>query len=304
MVYDLIIIGGGPAGVTAGIYSARQRIKSLLLTKSFGGQMVHKAVEIENYPGFEKISSIELIDRFEKHLRSKDIEIKNEKVVGLDKKEFFEVVTDEGKTFRSRAVIVATGAEPKRLNIKGEKEFLGKGLSYCPTCDGPLFSKKRVVIIGGGEAGFETALFLRKYASAVTILERGEKVFASQEIQERAKKEGINIITGATVKEIKGKDFVEEVLYNDESIAAEGVFVQIGHAPDASFAKNLVDVNDKGEIIVDPETYETRTKGLFATGDINNGRMKQIVIACGEGARAALFAYNHLIKNYELDSIN
>ncbi len=304
MAYDLIIIGGGPAGVTAGIYSSRQRIKTLLLTKSFGGQMVHKSVEIENYPGFEKISSIELIDRFEKHLRSKDIEIKSEKVVGLFKKEFFEIVTEKGEVFQSRAVIVAIGAEPRRLNIEGEKEFLGKGLSYCPTCDGPLFSKKKVAVIGGGEAGFETALFLKKYASEVTVLERGEKALASQEIQERAKKEGIKVILGVEVKEIKGKDFVEEVLYNNESIAVQGVFVQIGHAPDASFAKNLVDVNEKGEIITDMETHETRTKGLFAAGDINNGRMKQIVIACGEGAQAALFAYNYLVKNYELDSIN
>jgi len=301
MIYDLIIIGGGPAGITAGIYSARQRMKALLLAKSFGGQMVHKAVEIENYPGFEKISSIELIDRFEKHVRSRDIEIKNEKVVDLSKEEFFNVSIEGGEVFQSRAVIIATGAEPRRLNIKGEKEFLGRGLSYCPTCDGPLFSKKKVAVIGGGEAGFEAALFLKKYASEVTILERGEKFSASLEIQEKAKKEGIRAILKAEIKEIKGKDFVEEISYNNESIAVQGVFVQVGHVPDASFAKKLVDANDKGEIITDPETYETRTKGLFAAGDINNGRMKQIVIACGEGAQAALFAYNYLMKNYEFD---
>jgi thioredoxin-disulfide reductase len=301
MIYDLIIIGGGPAGVTAGIYSARQRMKTMLLTKSFGGQMVHKAVEIENYPGFEKISSIELIDRFEKQVRSKDIEIKNEKVVDIDKGEFFNVSVEGGEVFQSKAVIIAIGAEPRRLNVKGEKEFLGKGLGYCPTCDGPLFSKKKVAVIGGGEAGFEAALFLKKYAFEVTILERGDKISASQEIQERAGKEGIRVILKTEVKEIKGKDFVEEVLYNNESIAVQGVFVQIGHAPDASFAKKLVELNNKGEIITDPETYETKTKGLFAAGDINNGRMKQIVIACGEGAQAALFAYNYLVKNYEFD---
>ncbi len=298
MAYDLIIIGGGPAGVTAGIYAARQKLKTLLLTKSFGGQMAHKAVEIENYPGFEKISSVELIDRFEKQVRSKDIEIKNEKVTKLSKEEFFNVFTEEGNVFQAKAVIIATGAEPRKLGIKGEAEFMGKGVSYCPACDGPFFSQKKVAVIGGGEAGFETALFLERYASEVVILEKGDKPLASPEIQEKAKKQGIKIIVRAEVKELRGKDFVEELCYNDVSIPVQGVFVQIGHAPDASFAKDLVDFNEKGEIIADFETCETKTKGLFAAGDINNGRMKQIVIACGEGAQAALFAYNYLIKNY------
>jgi len=148
--------------VTAGIYAARQKLKTLLLTKSFGGQMAHKAVEIENYPGFEKISSVELIDRFEKQVRSKDIEIKNEKVTKLSKEEFFNVFTEEGNVFQAKAVIIATGAEPRKLGIKGEAEFMGKGVSYCPACDGPFFSQKKVAVIGGGEAGFETALFFRK----------------------------------------------------------------------------------------------------------------------------------------------
>jgi len=162
----------------------------------------------------------------------------------------------------------------------------------------PFFSQKKVAVIGGGEAGFETALFLERYASEVVILEKGDKPLASPEIQEKAKKQGIKIIVRAEVKELRGKDFVEELCYNDVSIPVQGVFVQIGHAPDASFAKDLVDFNEKGEIIADFETCETKTKGLFAAGDINNGRMKQIVIACGEGAQAALFAYNYLIKNY------
>ena len=301
MIHDLIIIGGGSAGITAGIYAARQKISTLLLTKSFGGQMVHKSVEIENYPGFNKISSSELIEKFENQLRSKDIEIEEDKVLLITKKEYFNISTEKEKQYQAKAVIIATGSEPRKLNIKGEKEFLGKGISYCPTCDGPLFSKKKVVVIGGGEAGFETAIFLKKYASEVTILEQGKEPRASKEIQERANNIGIQVIVNVFVKEIKGTDFVEEILYNEGSIKTDGAFVQIGYVPDASFAESLVDVNERGEILVNFETLETKTPGLFAAGDINNGKVKQIVTACGEGAQAAIYAYNYLIKEYGSD---
>lgn len=298
MIYDLIIIGGGSAGITAGIYAARQKMKTLLLTKSFGGQMVHKSVDIENYPGFDKISSLELIQRFENQLKSKEIEIQTDKVLSLTKDDYFNISTESGKEYQSKAVIIATGAEHRRLNVKGEKEFLGKGISYCTTCDGPLFSNKKVVVIGGGEAGFETALFLSKYASEITILEHSDLSKASKEIQDKAFAMGIKLITNAEVKEIKGSNFVEEVLYNNESIKADGVFIQIGYIPDASFAKDLVDINERGEILINFETLETKTPGLFAAGDINVGKVKQIITACGEGAQAAMYAYNYLIKEY------
>ncbi len=298
MIYDLIIIGGGSAGITAGIYASRQRMKTLLLTKSFGGQMVHKSVEIENYPGFDKISSSELIERFENQLRTKNVEIEVDKVLSITKKEYFNILTEKEKQYQSKTIIIATGSEPRKLNIKGEKEFLGKGVSYCPTCDGPIFSKKKVVVIGGGEAGFETAIFLKKYALEVIILEQGEKSRASKEIQEKANSIGIQVIVNTFVKEIKGTNFVEEIIFNEDIIKADGVFVQIGYVPDASFAKDLVDINEKGEILINFETLETKTPGLFAAGDINNGKVKQIVTACGEGAQAAIYAYNYLIKEY------
>jgi thioredoxin-disulfide reductase len=304
MLYDLIIIGGGSAGITAGIYASRQKMKTLLLTKSFGGQMVHKSVEIENYPGFEKVSSFELIQRFENQLKSKDIEIEMDKVLSITKDEYFNVLTENGKQYQSKTVIIATGSEPRKLNLKGEKEFLGKGVSYCATCDGPLFSKKTVIVIGGGEAGFETSLFLKKYASDVIVLEREKNPRASKEIQERAKKAGIKLIVNAQIKEIKGSNFVEELLYNKESIKAQGIFIQAGYVPDASFAKDLVDINEKGEIVVDFESLETKTPGLFAAGDINIGKVKQIVTACGEGAQAAIYAYNYLVKEYGFDQTN
>ena len=298
MIYDLIIIGGGSAGITAGIYAARQKMKTLLLTKSFGGQMVHKSVEIENYPGFDKISSRELIERFENQLKSKDIEIETDKVLSIVKKDYFNILTEAEKQYQSKTVIIATGSEPRKLNIKGEKEFLGKGVSYCATCDGPIFSNKKVAVIGGGESGFETALFLKKYASDIFILEQDEKPRASKEIQEKAKEAGIKLIVSAIVKEIKGSVFVEEIIYNEDVIKVNGIFIQIGYVPDASFAKELIDINEKGEIIVNFETLETKTPGLFAAGDINIGKVKQIITACGEGAQATIYAYNYLIKEY------
>jgi thioredoxin-disulfide reductase len=298
MIYDLIIIGGGSAGITAGIYAARQKMKTLLLTKSFGGQMVHKSVEIENYPGFDKISSFELIQRFENQLRSKDVAIETDRVLSIAKDEYFNLTTELGKQYQSKTVIIATGSEPRKLNINGEKEFLGKGVSYCATCDGPIFSKKSVAVIGGGEAGFETAMFLKEYASEVTILEQGEKPRASKEIQEKVFEKGIKLIVNAQVKEIRGSDFVEELLYNEDVLKVQGIFVQVGYVPDASFAKDLVDINEKGEILIDFESLETKTPGLFAAGDINVGKVKQIVTACGEGAQAAIYAYNYLIKEY------
>ena len=164
-IYDLIIIGGGPAGITAGIYAARQSLNTLLITKEFGGQVARKAVAIENYPGFGQISGLELIQKFEKHLKEFRIKIKNDSVVKIKKVGQFFLVNTEGKNqFEAKAVIVTSGADPRPLEVPGEKEFIGRGVSYCSVCDGPLFKDKTVAVIGGGNAGFEAALFLSNIA--------------------------------------------------------------------------------------------------------------------------------------------
>ncbi|MBU2578494.1 FAD-dependent oxidoreductase, partial [Patescibacteria group bacterium] len=184
-IYDLIIIGGGPAGITAGIYAARQKLNTLLITKSFGGQIARKAVAIENYPGFEKISGLELIKRLEKHLRKQKIDIERDEVTKLKKigNRFF-VQTKSKHRFQSKAVIVASGADPRPLEVEGEKKYIGRGLSYCPTCDGPLFEGKTVAVIGGGNAGFEAALALSNWAKKIYILEFAPKVGANTENQD------------------------------------------------------------------------------------------------------------------------
>jgi thioredoxin-disulfide reductase len=304
MIYDLIIIGGGPAGISAGIYAGRQKLKLLMLTKDFGGQVGRKAVNIENYPGFEKISGQELIAKFEKHLKSQEIEIIKDEVRKIEKtSQGFLVKTAGKKQFESKAVIIATGADPRPLEVPGEKEFLSRGVSYCSLCDGPLFKNKTVAVIGGGNAGFESAIFLSNYVKKIYILEYGPKPKAdetNQELLKRTKK--AEIITNAEMKEIKGEKFVNSIVYQDlktkkmNTLAVDGVFVEIGTQPATAFAKELVDFSDKDEIIVESETYQTKTPGLFAAGDCNQGKYKQIVTAAGEGAKAALAAYEYLQK--------
>jgi thioredoxin-disulfide reductase len=304
MKHDLIIIGGGPAGMTAGIYSARQKLDTLVITKEFGGQMSHKAVDIENYPGFEKISGFELINKLEDQMKKKGVKVLNDEVKELKKEgDSFFVSTEGGKEIESKIVIVATGAEPKRLDVLGEKDFLGKGVSYCTTCDGPLFNEKDVAVIGGGDAGFEAALFLSNYANKIYILEYGEEVKAGIDNKEKAKSIGkIQIITSAELKEIKGKDFVNEIVFKDrktggeKKLSVQGVFIQAGYQPATSFLKDLVELNEKKEVVVNFETFETRTPGLFAVGDVNSGKVKQVVVACGQGATAVIYAYKYLNK--------
>lgn len=306
-MYDLIIIGGGPAGITAGIYAARQKTKTLLITKNFGGQITKKAVAIENYPGFEEITGLDLIKKFENHLRKfKDqVEIKTEEIVKVEKQgNVFLVCTKNNVKFKSKVVIIATGAGPRALDIPGEEEFIGKGVSFCAVCDGAVFSGKDVAVIGGGNSGFETALFLSNIANKIYILEHGSEPKADREIQEIIKKsKKTEIITNAKLKEIKGDKFVHSLVYEDrvskkeKTLKIEGVFVEIGLVPAGSIVKDLVDFNQKNEIKIKSENCETKTPGLFAAGDVNEGKYKQIVASCGEGAKAFLAAFDYLKKH-------
>lgn len=305
MLYDLIIIGGGPAGITAGIYAGRQRMKTLLITKEFGGQMAKKAIEVCNYPGFERISGTELINKFVEHLEKQEsVEIKLAEVEKIEKKNnIFIITTTETEKFQGKAVIVATGADPRPLEAIGEKDFIGKGVSYCVTCDGPVFKNKIIAIIGGGNAGLEAALFMVNYASKIYILEFGPEIEADVENQKDvAKSDKIEIITNTSVKEIKGSAMVDSLVYEDlvskenKILQVQGVFIEIGSQPATSLAKGLVDFTKRDEIQVESETFATKTQGLFAVGDDNSGPYKQIVTAAGEGCKAALAAYDYLRK--------
>jgi len=302
MLYDLIIIGAGPAGMTAGIYAARQKIKTLLITKDFGGQITRKAVTIENYPGFKGISGLELIKKLKEHLDSENVKVKIGEVDKIKKnKKNFSVFTTEKEEISTKAIIIASGADPRPLEVPGEKEFIGKGVSYCAVCDGPVFEGEEVVVVGGGNAGFESAIFLLNYAKKIYILEYAPEVAADKTNQEIAANSGkLEVITNVALKEIKGKEFVDSVIYEDrktgekKSLKTRAVFVEIGSQPATSFAKGLVDFNERDEIKVEFETMQTKTPGVFAAGDCNTGPFKQIITACGEGAKAALGAYQYI----------
>lgn len=305
MIYDLIIIGGGPAGITAGIYAGRQQMKTLLITKEFGGQMAKKATEVCNYPGFERISGSELIEKFVEHLKKYvSVEVKFLEAEKIEKEnDIFTITTTENEKLQGKSVIVATGADPRPLEAIGEKEFIGKGVSYCVTCDGPIFRNKTIAIVGGGNAGIEAALFMINYANKIYILEFGPEIKADEINQKEIKKsDKIEVITNIVVKEIKGDPMVSSLIYQDniskenKTLEVQGIFIEIGSQPATALVKGLVNFTKRDEIEVEPETFQTKTPGLFAAGDDNSGPYKQIVTAAGEGCKTALAAYDYLRK--------
>lgn len=301
-VYDLIIIGGGPAGITAGIYGARKTLKTLLITKDFVGQ-IGKTGLVENYPGFIDISGLDLIASFQKHLEKFEISVlKDDQVSALIKNnDVFGLETVQGKKFQAKAVIVASGRNQRPLKVPGEEQFSGRGISYCSICDAPLFRNKAVAVIGGGNAGFESAIDLLNYASRVYLLEFTQKPLADELLQNKfSASNKAEIIVRAKTIEIKGKEMVESLVYEDiesgkkKELAVQGVFIQIGSLPATEFLRGLVDFNKAGEIMIDLRTGATKTPGLFAAGDVTDIKYKQIVVATGEGAKAALSAYEYL----------
>ncbi len=301
-MYDLIIIGGGPAGITAGIYAARKKLKTLLITKEWGGQMV-KTNYIENWPGIKATTGPELIKKMTEHLKEFEIETKEGKeVISLDKKKDVFIVRDNDQKYEAGSVIIATGKVPRSLNIPGEEKFKGKGVSFCTICDAPMFKNKKVAVIGGGNVGLESALDLTKYTNQVYVLRFLRETKGDLVLKDRLEKSNkVKFFTNVSVKEIKGDKFVKSLIYEDRDtgedseLKIDGIFIAIGMVSKAGFVEKLVDYDKFGEIKIDKKA-ETKTKGLFAAGDITDGKFEQIVIAAGEGARAALAAYSFLQK--------
>lgn len=317
MIYDLIIIGGGPSAICAGIYAARKKIKTLLITKAFGGQMMDSH-SIDNYPGLPGFSGVDLMQKFLGHLKKferngdnnlYDLEIKDGILVKnikfsqqpIDSSNQFEIHTDES-VYKTKALIIATGKTERKLDIKGSKEFEGKGISYCATCDAPLFNDKIVAVIGGGDAGQDTAWQLTNYASKVYLLNRYNELRGdNKEIQERLKNDQkVEILSEVEPIEIIGEKFVSGLIYRnfrtkeEKKIEVSGVFVEIGSTPASMFLEGQLKCNDKNEIIIDHQTGATSVPGIYAAGDVTDIKEKQIVIAAGEGAKAALAVYNYL----------
>ncbi|MFA4890544.1 MAG: FAD-dependent oxidoreductase [Candidatus Paceibacterota bacterium] len=302
MLHDIAIIGGAGAGLTAAIYTSRKKLSTILIAKQVGGQCL-LTDDIENYPGFEKISGIELMDKMRKQAEKYGVEIKEGSIVeNIEKKNgAFLIKIKDGEDIETKAIILATGKNPRRLNVPGEKEFENKGVVFCSICDAPLFAGKDVVVAGGGNSGLHTALDLLNYANNIYILEAGPKIIGEEILQERLMKSGkVKFFTDTKITEIKGSNFVEKIIYEDKKtgdkkeISAQGIFISAGWTPATSFLSGFLNLNDNGEIIINPKTNETSVGGVFAAGDCTDVKYKQIIIAAGEGAKAALSAYDYL----------
>ena len=295
-MYELIIIGGGPAGSAAGIYAARKKLKTLLLAKDFIGQAGRAGV-IENWPGEKEILGPDLMNKFEDHLRSYDIEIKEEEVLSVE--EGFKVKTESGE-YSSKAVLVVSGRKPRALSVPGEEDFVGKGVVYCTTCDAPLFQDKVVVVVGGGNAGLESAIELTDYTKTVYLFEASSTIIGDEFLKEKAENRGVKIFTNRKITEIRGSAFLEEIDYEEDgekdTLKVDGLFIQVGSLPITSFLGDLVDYSERGDIKIDARTFQTKTEGIFAAGDVTDVKYRQVVIATGEGVKATLSAYDYLKK--------
>jgi len=302
-LHDVIIIGSGSSGLTAALYAGRFRMDTLVFERMSPGGQILLSPSIDNYPGFPAgLGTDELISRFRKQVEEVGIKIQNKDVqdVKISSKGFL-VKTSEGD-FESRTVIVATGAQPKRLDVEGELRLTGKGVSYCGTCDGPLFKEKDIVVIGGGDRAIEDALFLAGYAKKVTIIHRRNELRASMILVEKAKASPkIHFSLESVVEEITGENKVEAVRIKNVKTAAEsliacqGVFIFVGILPNTGFVNNLLDKDEFGFIITDQE-MRTSQAGMFACGDCRKKSLYQVVTACGDGATAADAAYKYLVR--------
>lgn len=309
-MYDVIIIGGGPAAAAAGVYVARKQMKSLLITESFGGQSI-VSDDIQNWIGEQHISGIDLAKKLEVHIKSypEVLEVKSpEKVTSVASHPAnFEVTTDKG-VYQGKTVIVASGARRRKMGIPGEDKFEGRGVSYCSTCDAALFRDKVVAVVGGGNAGLEAVQDLFPYALEIYLIERGEALRGDAETQDEIKKNPKlkEIILNTKTLEVVGETLVSGLKLKDLKTDQErllevgGIFVEIGSVPNSEIVKDLVQIDDHGQIIVNFQHATTSHPGVFAAGDVTNDPYKQNNISAGDGVRAALAAYNYLLNRTKI----
>jgi NADH-dependent peroxiredoxin subunit F len=298
MLYDLAIIGGGPAGVAAGVYASRKRLKTVFITESFGGQSI-VSDGIENWIGTVKISGAELAKSLEEHLRAYAgdiVDIKTfEKAARVEKlaDNHFKVTTEKGTEFESKTVLVATGSSRRKLTAIGADKFEHKGLTYCATCDGPIFEGQDVVVVGGGNAGFESAAQLLAYCKSVTLLHKNEDFKADPVTIDKLKANSkFRAVPNVDILEIKGDQFVSGLVYRDKvsgettELAVTGIFVEIGATPAVGFVSGLADMTPYGSVKVDPRNQRTNVPGLWAAGDCTDGLYHQNNIAVGDAVKA------------------
>ena len=298
---DLIIIGGGPAGLTAALYAGRSRLSTLLIEKMAVGGRILMSETIENYPGFPGgVSTHELMAKMQKQVKELEVKIISDEVTQIDcQKKSVKISSGD---FAAKTIILASGAKPRKLNIPGEDKFTGRGVSYCATCDAPFFRDKKVVIIGGGNAVAEEAIYLSRFASSVTVIHRRQDLRATPILQEKMREnKKINFILSSVATQIKGAQKVESVVIKDllthkeNDFNCDGVFVYIGYEPETIFLKSKLAMDEAGFIITD-ENMATSAEGVFACGDCRKKGLYQVINACADGAVAADSAYKFIAK--------
>lgn len=299
--YDIIIIGAGPGGLTAGIYAGRQGTKNLIIDRDLAGGIGREVPAMENYPGFDNISGLELIEKTKAQaIKNSELHEMEEvtEIIKTDDEYRFTVKTSKD-SYKTKSIILATGSSHRLLDAKGEEEFKGKGVSYCATCDGFFFAGRDIIIVGGGNSALQEALYLKNLGANVTIVHRRDEFRAQKHLQNQIKEAEIPTILNATVEEIKGEMLVESVILKDtktgelSEIPVNGVFISVGYIPHTELAKQLdVDLDESGHIIIDKQ-QKTNVDYVYAIGDVCIG-LKQWIVACGEGAVAATSAFEDL----------
>jgi NADH-dependent peroxiredoxin subunit F len=303
MFYDLIIIGSGPAGMTAAIYAARRKIKFLIISMDIGGQMGWSS-DVENYPGIPDLAGVELVKKFNEHMKEYNIQVKQEEVKNVQRKGKIIDVKTGKNIYKTKTIIIASGKAPRKLNVPGEEKYLGKGVSYCATCDAPLQKNKTVAVIGSANSGLDACLFLSNYAKKIYLLEIQPKIVGEPYLRDRIlKNKKVTFIGSAKTKEILGNSFVKELKYEKNgkisTIKVDSIFIEIGLVNKVDFAN--VRKNRWGEIMIFRSTITneenmTDIPGIFAAGDCTDIPAKQIIVAAGEGCKAALAAFDFINK--------
>jgi thioredoxin reductase (NADPH) len=300
--YEVVIIGGGPAGLTAGLYASRARLKALLLEAMMvGGQMMTTDI-VENYPGFPQgISGAELTSIMEEQAKRFGLMTEMGEIVGLEVVDGRKLVKTAERAYQSEAVIICTGAEYRKLGIPGEAEFTGRGVSYCATCDGAFFQDSKIVVVGGGDSALTEALFLTKFAGEITIIHRRDALRATKIYQERAfANPKINFLWDSVVEEIRGDQTVENVIVKNvksgevSEVRTEGVFMFIGIEPKTAFLRGVVELDESGYVVADETNLQTSVEGIFAAGDARKKLLRQVATAVGDGATAAFAVEKYL----------
>ena len=304
MIYDVIIIGGGPSGMTSAIYSSRARLKTLLIEKAGCGGQIAITDNIENYPGFEQgINGFELATKMQTQATNFGTEFVYGEAVSFQLNDKIKkIVLLDNKEYLAKTIIISSGASFKKLGIKGEQDFIGKGVSYCATCDAPFFRNKEIVVIGGGDSALQEALYLTKFAVKVNLIHRRNEFRAAKILQEKVfKEQKINVIFDSVVEEISGKDVLEQVTLKNiktntiSQLSVNGVFIFVGWTPNTNFLNNQLKLNKQGYIITD-DKMNTSIEGVFACGDVREKILRQVVTAAGDGAIAANSAKHYLEK--------